>query len=64
MTSEENGINSDSLLHQADERIQVAAVRKLETFLKSQILEPKVCQSTNTIFCLTNTICAGDGEDR
>jgi hypothetical protein len=63
MTSEENGINSDSLLHQADERIQVAAVRKLETFLKSQILEPKVCQSTNTIFCLTNTICAGGGED-
>ena len=63
MTSEENGINSDSLLHQADERIQVAAVRKLETFLKSQILEPKVCQSTNKIFCLTNTICAGGGED-
>ena len=30
---------------------------------ESQILEPKVCQSTNTIFCLTNTICAGGGED-
>ena len=64
MTSEENGINSDSLLHQADERIQVAAVRKLETFLKGRNLEPKVGQSTNLIFCLINTICAGGGEDR
>jgi hypothetical protein len=70
MTSEENSINSgvvscyDSLLHQADKMIQVAAVRKLETFLKGRILEPKVCQSTNTIFCLTNTICAGGGDGR
>ena len=57
MTSEENSINSclvscfDSLLHQADETIQVAAVQKLETFLKGRILEPKVAGRIASSMC-------------
>ena len=57
MTSEENSINSclvscfDSLLHQADEAIQVAAVHKLETFLKGRILEPKVAGRIASSMC-------------
>ena len=57
MTSEENSINSclvscfDSLLHQADETIQVAAVNKLSTFLKGRILEPKVAGRIASSMC-------------
>ena len=48
MSSEETSINMgivscfDSVLHQADEIIQDAAITKMELYLKGRILEPKI----------------------
>jgi len=48
MSNEESSINMgivscfDSVLHQADEKIQMSAINKLEAYLKGRILEPKI----------------------
>jgi len=48
MSNEESSINMgivscfDSVLHQADEKIQISAINKLERYLKGRILEPKI----------------------
>jgi len=48
MSNEESSINMgivscfDSVLHQADEKIQISAINKLESYLKGRILEPKI----------------------
>jgi len=48
MSNEESSINMgivscfDSVLHQADEKIQISAINKLERYLKGRIFEPKI----------------------